>query len=264
MNSLNHNANIAYESETRSGGGVKGKEMSTWDVGGDDWNSKFVPYDDEASSIDHSKVLTVNSSLVDDEKVNGKQWGKDRWWKQDDGNGELCSKDCVMEWIGSQICPSKPDWDDGKNNIHEKTDLENSSPIDKHNDANGPQLEVLGIGNTDDGVEKKESRGKKNGKKKLRYMQEWRKEEHLAELSKKRSKLKHLQTKWKKGLKVLPHFDLGGEDFMFAGKKTLLRRARMSVMLGNSVLEEVGKRKILVPLEVTCGMVIFSAMSSAA
>ncbi|KAE9584202.1 putative protein kinase RLK-Pelle-RLCK-XI family [Lupinus albus] len=97
--------------------------------GGDDcWNSKFVPYDDEFSSIDYSKELSPNASLVDDEKENGKQWGKDWWWRQD-GSGELCSKDYVKEWIGSQICASKPTWDDGKKNIHEKVvELENSDP----------------------------------------------------------------------------------------------------------------------------------------
>nr|KYP50436.1 putative LRR receptor-like serine/threonine-protein kinase At1g53420 family [Cajanus cajan] len=185
----------------------------------DDWNGKFFPYDDELSSIDYSKELTVNaSSLVDDEKANGKQWGKDWWWKQD-GSGELCSKDYVMEWIGSQICPSNPDWDDGKNNVHEKVELENSSPKDKDHDAIAPQPQVFGIGYTaDNGVEKKVSRGKKNHKKKHRKMQEWWREEHLAELSKKTNKLKSLHTKWKKGLKV-PHFDLGRRFYLCRRKK---------------------------------------------
>ena len=154
----------------------------------------------ELSSIDYSKELTVSASpLVDDEKANGKQWGKDWWWRQD-GSGELCSKDYVMEWIGSQICPSNADWDDGKNNVHAKVELENSNPKDKDHDAIAPQPQVFGIGHntTDNGVEKKESRGKKYHKKKHRKMQEWWKEEHLAELSKKTSKLKNLHTKWKK------------------------------------------------------------------
>ncbi|XP_061373119.1 putative receptor-like protein kinase At1g80870 [Gastrolobium bilobum] len=211
LNSLNYNANIAGESGIRTTN-AKGKEISTLDIGGDDWNNKFVPYDDEFSSIDYSKELTVNASLVDDDKADGKQWGKDWWWRQD-GSGELCSKDYVTEWIGSQIGPSNSDWDDGKNNAHEKAELENSSPIDKANNANGPQLQVFGIGNTDNGVENEESRGKKNHKKKHRKMQEWWKEEHLAELSKKTSKLKNLQTKWKKGLKV-PHFDLGRRFYL--------------------------------------------------
>ena len=49
-------------------------------------------------------------------------------------------------------------------------------------------------------------------------MQEWWKEEHLAELSKKTSKLKNLHTKWKKGLKV-PHFDLGRRFYLCRRKK---------------------------------------------
>lgn len=46
---------------------------------------------------------------------------------------KLRSKDYVIEWIGSHICPSNTDWDDGKNNVHEKT-TENSSPNDKRKD----------------------------------------------------------------------------------------------------------------------------------
>ncbi|KAI4355839.1 hypothetical protein L6164_004574 [Bauhinia variegata] len=211
LNSLNYNANIAGESEIRSAN-AKGKEISTFDIGGDDWNSRFVPYDDELSSIDHSKELNFSSSLVDDEKGNGKQWGKDWWWKQD-GTGELCSKDYVMEWIGSQICPSNTDWEEEKKNIHEKSELENSSPADKPDDTNEPHLQVFGIGSTNDGVEKKESRGIKNRRKKHRKMREWWKEEHLEELSKKSNKLKSLQKKWNKGLKV-PHFDLGRRFYL--------------------------------------------------
>ncbi|KAG4947818.1 hypothetical protein AAZX31_15G002700 [Glycine max] len=217
LNSLNYNANIASETEIRSVN-AKGKEISALDR--DDWNGKFFPCDDELSSIDYSKELTVSASpLVDDEKANGKQWGKDWWWRQD-GSGELCSKDYVMEWIGSQICPSNADWDDGKNNVHAKVELENSSPKDKDHDAIAPQSQVFGIGHntTDNGVEKKESRGKKYHKKKHRKMQEWWKEEHLAELSKKTSKLKNLHTKWKKGLKV-PHFDLGRRFYLCRRKK---------------------------------------------
>ncbi|KAK7262013.1 hypothetical protein RIF29_28341 [Crotalaria pallida] len=219
LNSLSYNANIvASESEIRSvnnnnnNNASKGKEVSsTLDMGGDDdWNNKFVPYDDEFSSIDYSKELSGNASLADDEKANGKQWGKDWWWRQD-GSGELCSKDYVKEWIGSQICPSNPDWDDGKSNIiNEKVvELESSSPtIDKANDANGSQFQVFGLGNEGNVVEKKELKGKKIQKKKQRKMQEWWKEEHVAELSKKSRKLKGLKTKLNKGLKA-PHFGLG-------------------------------------------------------
>ncbi|KAI9084458.1 hypothetical protein K1719_033446 [Acacia pycnantha] len=220
LSSFNYNANIANESEIRScsNNNAKGKEISTLDlIGGDDWNQKFVPYDDEFSSIDHSKELsTVNASSVDGGKINGKQWGKDWWWRQD-GTDELCSRDYVMEWIGSQICPSNPDWVEEKKNTNEKPELETSSPVDHKVDdeANGQQLQAFGVGvDTENVVEKKEARGKKkNRKKKPRKMQEWWKEEHLAELSKKSSKLKNLQTRWKKGFKV-PHFDLGRRFYL--------------------------------------------------
>lgn len=213
LSSFNYNANIAHESEIRTCN-AKGKEISTLDIGGDDWNQKFVPYDDEFSSIDHSKELsTVNASSVDEEKINGKQWGKDWWWRQD-GTDELCSRDYVMEWIGSQICPSNPDWVEEKKNINEKAEFETSSPTDhKADEANGPQLQAFGVEDTDNVVEKKEAKGKKNRKIKPRKMQEWWKEEHLAELSKKSSKLKNLQTKLQKGFKV-PHFDLGRRFYL--------------------------------------------------
>ncbi|KAK2371667.1 putative leucine-rich repeat receptor serine/threonine-protein kinase-like [Trifolium repens] len=236
LNSLNYNANIVGESESRSVNTTKGKEISSLEIGGggrDDWNNNnnnnmFVPYDDEFYSTDYSKELAVNNAcLVDDEKENGKQWGKDWWWKQD-GSGELCSKDYVMEWIGSQICPSNADWDhdgiDGtkNNSIQEKSELESSlSPTGKASDAiaaNGPQLQVSVMEDAADNgvVDMKELKGKKSHKMiKNRKMQEWWKEEHLAELSKKKNsnKLRSLQTKWKKGLKV-PHFGLGRRFYL--------------------------------------------------
>lgn len=212
LNSLNYNANIANESDSKSSN-AKGKEVSTVDFGGDDWNTRFVPYYDEPCSIDHSKELNSTCSPVD-EAEDGKQWGKDWWWRQD-GSGELCSKDYVMEWIGSQICPStNPDWDEEKKSIPEKTSLDQSSPVDKLEDAKEPQLQEFGFKYGD---KKKESRGRKNRKKKPRKMQEWWKEEHLAEISKKGSKLKNLETKWKKGFKI-PHFDLG-RRFYFRRRK---------------------------------------------
>ncbi|XP_057451338.1 putative receptor-like protein kinase At1g80870 [Lotus japonicus] len=203
LDSLSYNAKIASESESKTVN-AKGKEISTVvDIGEDDWNNEFVRCDDEFSSIDHSKELTGNASLV-----------KDWWWRQDE-SGELCSKDYVMEWIGSQICPSNADWDDGQNNAQEKAELENSSPMNKANDddANGPQLQEHGIGYTNVVFDKKEPKEKKNQRK----MKEWWKEEHLAELSKKTSKMKSLKTKRKKGLKV-PHFDLGKRFYLCQGK----------------------------------------------
>jgi serine/threonine protein kinase len=50
-------------------------------------------------------------------------------------------------------------------------------------------------------------------------MQEWWKEEHLDEINKKGSKLKNLETKWRKGFKI-PHFDLG-RRFRFHRRKKL-------------------------------------------
>lgn len=213
LNSIYYNANIANESDSKSSN-AKGKEVSTVDFGGDDWNTRFVPYYDEPCSIDHSKELNSTCSPVD-ESADAKQWGKDWWWRQD-GSGELCSKDYVMEWIGSQICPStNPDWDEEKKSIAEKTDLDQSSPVDKLEDAKEPdQLQQFEFESAN---KKKESRGRKNRKKKPKKMQQWWKEEHLAEISKKGSKLKSLETRWRKGFKM-PHFDLG-RRFYFRRRK---------------------------------------------
>ncbi|KAF5466870.1 hypothetical protein F2P56_016753 [Juglans regia] len=215
-NSFNYNANMASENDGKTSS-AKGKEVSVVDVGGDDWNNRFVPYDDEFSSIDHSKELNFNASSAVDEDVDTKQWGKNWWWKQD-GSGELCSKDYVMEWIGSQICPSSnPDWDEEKKSAPEQNNLDNSTPLDKLEDLNEAQPQEIGYENLNTGHEKKESRGKKNRKKKQRKMQEWWKEEHLAEISKKGSKLKRLETKWRAGFKM-PHFGLG-RRFRFRRRK---------------------------------------------
>ncbi|KAL3599514.1 hypothetical protein D5086_007432 [Populus alba] len=219
LNSLNYNANIAGESDVKVGNG-KGKEVSSVDIGGDDWNCRFVPYDDEFCSNDHSKELNCNSFSVVDDSASSKQWGKDWWWRQD-GSGELCSKDYVMEWIGSQICPStNPDWEDEKKSTPERTEMRRSVALDKLADANDPpRLKDFKFENLVRGFEKKESRGRKNRRKKNRKMQEWWKEEHLDEINKKGSKLKNLETKWRKGFKI-PHFDLG-RRFRFHRRKKL-------------------------------------------
>ncbi|KAK8641714.1 hypothetical protein V6N13_011092 [Hibiscus sabdariffa] len=215
LTSLNYNANLTSESDCKDGINGKGKEVTCVDTGGDDWKTKFVPYDDEFCSIDHSKELNASANLgADADEAAGtpasiKQWGKDWWWKQD-GSGELCSKDYVMEWIGSQICPSNPDWDDEKKTSPEKIELDSSTQLDKLEDVNDPQLQGLGFDALDKGSEKKKPKpkGRKNQRKTHRKMQEWWKDDHLAEISKKDSKLKQLKTKWKRGFKV-PHFDLG-------------------------------------------------------
>lgn len=214
MNSVNYNANMVSEGGENKGCHGKGKEVSGVDVGGDDWNGKLLTYDDEFCSVDHSKELNLSSNLAGDDHMAGsKQWGKDWWWRQD-GSGELCSKDYVMEWIGSQICPTNPDWDDEKKGTPEKTELETSTGLNnKSEDGNEPQIQPADqFENLEKGFDKKEGKvGRKTRKKKERKMKEWWKEEHLHEITKKdtNTKLKSIKTKWKKGFK-LPRFDLGG------------------------------------------------------
>ncbi|KAK1413135.1 hypothetical protein QVD17_34902 [Tagetes erecta] len=127
---------------------------------------KFTNYDDDLSQScynsenNHVTESNCNSNPVDEQKSCKKQWGKDWWWRQD-GSGELSSKDYVREWIGSQICPSaNPEWDDDNNST-------------KFNTSN-------------DVKRNEEQRGWKQH----RQMQEWWKEEHLDELTKKQVKQK--------------------------------------------------------------------------
>lgn len=181
LNPLHYNSStsIACDADCKSSVSAKGKEIN----GGDDWND-----DEFCSPENNSKELRCSSNLVTDEEetASKKQWGKDWWWRQD-GSGELCSKDYVMEWIGSQICPStNPDWDDdddeSKKTNPEKNDLEKLEHVHE------PQLQEVHS-------KKKESKGRKKQNKRHRKMQEWWKEEHLAEMSRKTSKVK-------KGFKV--------------------------------------------------------------
>ncbi|XP_071686250.1 putative receptor-like protein kinase At1g80870 [Rutidosis leptorrhynchoides] len=149
-------------------GTEKGKDIS------DDWeNDKFSGYDDDLSrNFDGDRVRERNLIGSDDHKVGKKQWGKDWWWKQE-GSGELCSKDYVREWIGSQICPSaNADWDDDKNS--QKPDLSN---------------------NVNENVNKVSD--ERSEWKQHRKMQEWWKEEHLDELAKKK-----VETKGKRRFKI--------------------------------------------------------------
>ncbi|KAL3609360.1 hypothetical protein D5086_000380 [Populus alba] len=209
LNSLNDNANIVSESVVKVRNG-KGKEVSSVDIGWGDWNCKSVPYDDDFCSNDHSKELNCNSSSVVDDIASTKQWGKDWWWRQD-GSGELCSKDYVMEWIGSQDCPSANlDWDDEKRSTPGRKELRRMVPLDKLDDANEPpRLKEFKFENHVSGFEKKEHEGRKNRRKKNRKMQEWwNDEQHLDGINQKGSKLKNLETKWKGGFRI-PHFDLG-------------------------------------------------------
>ncbi|KAK9098208.1 hypothetical protein Syun_025253 [Stephania yunnanensis] len=187
--------------------------------------------DEEAYSVDHSRELNGNvlSPAVGgdhDLSASGQQWGKDWWWRQD-GSGELCSKDYVMEWIGSQICPSRnPDWDDDEENKSSSPVVKPVYDVDHHHhdrdnlENRNEALPVEGIGIKFAKKLKllKRCEGKSAAaattakkKKKHRKMQDWWKEEHLEEISKKGSKLRRLEAQWKKGFKI-PHF---GRKFRF-------------------------------------------------
>ncbi|KAI3463469.1 hypothetical protein Pfo_020132 [Paulownia fortunei] len=210
INSLNFNFNSEGGNDNK-GSNLKGKELSANENGGEDWN-KFVPYDDELSSMDHSKELNLNAVMVGDDSnsnnVGAKQWGKDWWWRQD-GSGELCSKDYVMEWIGSQICPSaNPDWDEEKGATQEKTSLNNSTQLDKCEEVNENPVQEPGFECLNGGIEKEDSKRWKVRDKKHRKMHEWWKEEHLDEISKKSNKENRLKV-WNKERFKVPHFGLG-------------------------------------------------------
>ncbi|KAI3990664.1 hypothetical protein MKX01_022964 [Papaver californicum] len=184
----------------------KGKEICRNDDNvREDW-SKFVPGEEDLCSFDHSKELNFISSsspIMDDTIDDTMQWGQDWWWRQD-GSGELCSKDYVTEWIGSQICPStNPDWDEEKGDNHEKSHLDTSTQLDKLESSSKPEFKQ-----SKKRSNKKEEKGIKNCNKKQRKMQEWWKEENLAEVSKKHSKLKKIESKVKKGLKI-QSFNIG-------------------------------------------------------
>ncbi|KAK3029382.1 hypothetical protein RJ639_037905 [Escallonia herrerae] len=192
---------IAINEHNDRGRNSKGKEVSSLENGGVDWN-RFVSYDDvEPCGVEHSKELDLNGALVMDDMAVKKQWGKDWWWRQD-GSGELCSKDYVTEWIGSQICPSaNPDWDEGKKSPPENINL------DKYESTNEMHIRGPSFECPKKELESDKSRGWKTRTKKHRKMQEWWKEEHLEELSKKSNRLHKLEAKCKKGFKM-PHLDL--------------------------------------------------------
>lgn len=180
------------------GGNVKGKEVSVVvDVGCDDWRNRFVPYDDDSPG--------------------SKQWGKDWWWRQD-GSGELCSKDYVMEWIGSQISPSTdPEWDDEGKNSPEIPNLSNPTALDKSEDVSESHEQEHRAQTCDKQFGKGCANGVGHLEKRHRKMQEWWKDERVAETRREHKKSKILEMKLKRGGK-LPHFDLG-RRFYFHGRK---------------------------------------------
>ncbi|XAR67820.1 Non-specific serine/threonine protein kinase [Bertholletia excelsa] len=188
LNSFICNENTVDENDGSSSI-TKSKEVLTHDNGGEDW-SKIVIYDDKIYSTDHGKELNLRaaSMVVDDTRTGAEQMGRDWWWKQD-GNNNLGSKGYVMEWIDNQICPST---------THEITNLDNLTGIGKVDMENK-------IGYSKKGSETEDLRGWKPPDK-PRKMQEWWKEEHLDEVSKRTGKLKKLATKYKKQSRMLPFY----------------------------------------------------------
>lgn len=128
------------------------------------------------------------SPLIGESRTGSKrQWGKDWWWKQED-SGELCSKDYVTEWIGSQICPtSNPDWD-GETKI----------PVES---GAGAQLSSSSSNRVDNsnGKRKMVAEGSDGCDTKGREMREWWKEEYFAEISNKGSSKRNTGLKWFRG-----------------------------------------------------------------
>ncbi|XP_022154375.1 putative receptor-like protein kinase At1g80870 [Momordica charantia] len=239
LNSLSYNANISNEGDGKQGSG-KGKEVSSLDVNGDDWSNRFVPYD---CGIEHGKELNSSASLsVVGDGGNGKQWGKDWWWRQD-GSGELCSKDYVMEWIGSQIYPTtNPDWDEESKNNPEKTNCNCSVPLENLDGVNGGSKLFE---NCPPELDCKESKTR-NNKKKQKKMREWWKEENFAEISRKSNKAKNVEaaacSKWNKSLQ-LPHFGLGKRFYFLRRKRSGQQNSNQSDPNGEFSFRRGWKKK---------------------
>ncbi|KAI4382001.1 hypothetical protein MLD38_008016 [Melastoma candidum] len=208
FNSTSGNDNVADDGPMKGvvEGNPKGKEVSVVvDVGCDDWRNRFVPYDDDSPG--------------------SKQWGKDWWWRQD-GSGELCSKDYVMEWIGSQISPSTdPDWDDEGKNFPERPNLSNPATLDKSEDVSESHDLEHGAQTCDKELSKGCANGARHLEKKHRKMQEWWKDERVADMRKERKKSRILEMKLKRGVR-LPHFDLGRRFYFHNRKKSLVQNER--------------------------------------
>ncbi|CAI0420478.1 unnamed protein product [Linum tenue] len=236
FNSVSYNGVFAVETG-------KGKEVSAAAVAGENGG------DDEHSRELNCSVDQENQDQ-DPAEESGKQWGKDWWWRQD-GSGELCSKDYVMEWIGSQICPStNPNWED-----HAAAATPDAPPPPPPS----PPATTAAATRSDGLVEEENFKVKKNKNKKNqnRTMKEWWREEHLEEMCKKGSnKLKannHIQFKWKKGFKI--HFhrrkksmekkqehhfetELNGGEFSFRGawrKKKMNRNTNQNAANGSEM-----------------------------
>lgn len=223
LGTSNFNGYTVKENDTKSSRVAKGKEVSISENGREDWKT-FLNDDEELNSAaDHNKELNLNTAAVGDHCATGtKQWGKDWWWKQD-GSEELCSRDYVMEWIGSQICPStnNSDWDEEKASSPQKSDLDNSMQQERVEDKFENQLEESG---------KEEPRSWKTPNNKHRKMQEWWKEEHLDELCRKTNKANKLHVvKLKDRLNKVPYFSLGKRLISFKRRKKASQQQSQNV-----------------------------------
>ncbi|MQM06090.1 hypothetical protein Taro_038906 [Colocasia esculenta] len=153
-----------------------------------------APCDDELSSVDFSRELNgnaISTSPIDDGKGDANQLGNDWWWRQD-GTVELCSKDYVQEWIGSQICPSRnPDWDDDKKSSPKKSDVDGSYPMEKLCGGKGDpgQRQFSSFHSYLNRSEDHEAKGGGGDggvcDKKHKKMREWWKEEYFSEIDRK-------------------------------------------------------------------------------
>ncbi|VFQ83540.1 unnamed protein product [Cuscuta campestris] len=188
LNSMNYNVVFDADDKITTG---KGKSVEKKDWNNDD--------DDDDDGDDEG-----SSSIIDHSMLQGRDW----WWRQD-VSGELCTKDYVMEWIGTQIFHSaNPNWDEeGKENV---------GCVEEVNQTGIPGgKELLELQN-----------------KKPRVMKEWWKEEHLDELSQKKKKKKKKsangnnpnKTKCIRSIRFkVPHFDLG-KHFAFMAQNSSERR----------------------------------------
>ncbi|KAK8698007.1 hypothetical protein V6N13_114139 [Hibiscus sabdariffa] len=59
LNSLSYNANLASERDCKDVINGKGKEVTCVNIGGNDGNTKLLPYDGDFGIIDHSKELIL-------------------------------------------------------------------------------------------------------------------------------------------------------------------------------------------------------------
>ncbi|CAI9113862.1 OLC1v1014552C1 [Oldenlandia corymbosa var. corymbosa] len=187
----------------------KGKEISTTENGGENWN-KITNQEDEPKRVESSQLnLNLNAGSAGDDKVIGvKQWGKDWWWMQD-GSGELCSKDYVMEWIGSQICESTtPDWDEEKKCFPDENVLGNAIQPNMVAEKLGNKSQEAGFGYPGKELEAEGSNQWTTQNKNHKKMQDWWREEHLDVHSKKKAKVFKVGIKGKNAFKAL-HFGLG-------------------------------------------------------